>query len=177
MWCLLPFNEICSEHFWSRAKRRIKLWSPLELTVLVEPRIGARWCCTYLLYSRRYSCLFSCLFNNVSRDATLALSGVLCSQLGDDAGSHDAPASVWWCWSTWSLLPFTCDCSVSLSGVQAGCKNTNVVPYVVRYHAEKLVPCVSAEMSLCTVSTLSKPPWSLALRSQDRPTKCREFIF
>lgn len=54
---------------------------------------------TLMLYisshSRRYSCLFSCLFNNVSRDATLALSGVLCSQLGDDAGSHDAPASVW----------------------------------------------------------------------------------
>lgn len=62
MWCLLPFNEICSEHFWSRAKRRIKLWSPLELTVLVEPRIGARWCCTYLLTAEDISvCFHVCL--------------------------------------------------------------------------------------------------------------------
>lgn len=35
------------------------------------------------------------------------------------------------------------------------------MPYVVKYCVQMLVPCVSAEMSLCTVSNSKKTPQSL----------------
>jgi len=69
----------------SSTKRTINLWSHLELTVLVEPRVGARRCCAYLLIEN-IPVYFSSLFNIVSRDAILPLQNVIRGLLATSFG-------------------------------------------------------------------------------------------
>lgn len=114
-------------------------------------------------HRRRYYCLFSCLFNNVS--AILALQSVIKGllaasfvvmqvlmtllQVFSDAGTPGVLCLYlrWQCQLIWGAgwLLFS-----------NWLQNTNALPYVVKYSVQKLVPCVSAEMSLCTVSNTKK---------------------
>lgn len=134
----------------SATERRLKLWSPLEVAVLVEPRGMLVFC---ISYHKRYS-LFSFMSVNMSRDAILALHSVIKGLLA---------ASFALTWVLVMLLQvfsevgaprplclylrLQCELIWGAGWLSNWLLNTNAVPYTVK-HCVAPVPAFANECSL-----------------------------